>query len=930
VRRATRTDGRDRTRAPAPAGGGPPPAATREVWHQPAATVAADLGTDPVRGLASGVATERLAASGPNELAEAPPTPVWRQVLGQFANTMIVVLLVAAAVMALLGELRDTLAILVIVLLNAAIGAVQEHRAERAMLALRRMTAADARVVRDGVTRTIPARELVPGDLVVLQAGDVVPADARLLDAPDLRVDESALTGESVPVDKQAEALPAGTTGELVTDRLDVVFKGTAVVHGRATAVVVATGMATEIGRIAGLLQTDRHPTPLQRRLAVLGRRLAAAALVVCVVVFLGGILRGEDAALMFLTAVSLAVAAIPEALPAVVTISLALGAQRMAEHRALIRKLPAVETLGSVTVICTDKTGTLTQGQMQVARVWTAAGEYVAVGSGYDPAGELHRDDRPVMVAEDPALAQLLQAAVLCNDAALQPPTTSDDRWQVAGDPTEGALLVLAARAGLDAAAVLAATPRVGEVPFDGRRKRMSTVHQLPDGGQLVASKGAVETILPLVAEVAGAPGDAAALERVREVAEAYAGAGYRVLAIAGTRRPASVGAASPDVEQQLTLHGLVALADGLRPAAREAVASCITAGILPVMITGDHPATARGIAEELGILDDREVLTGPELAAEGPAHLAEHVADVAVYARTTPEQKLDVVEAWQARGDVVAMTGDGVNDAPALRRADIGVAMGVAGSEVSKEAADLVLGDDDFATIVAAVREGRRIYDNIRRFVRYTLTSNSGEIWVMFLAPFLGLPLPLLPVQILWINLVTDGLPGLALGVEPAERDVMQRPPRSPLESVFARGLWQHVLVVGLLMGAVPLALAVWGQATGRPWQTMVFTSLALLQLGHALGVRSERDSLARLGLLTNRPLLATVAGTAALQLAVVYWGPAQTVLRTQPLSAGDLVVVLLASTVVFAAVELEKWVRRLGAPSAHRPPAGAPARR
>jgi P-type Ca2+ transporter type 2C len=691
------------------------------------------------------------------------------------------------------------------------------------------------------------------------------------------------------------------------------------VVHGRATAVAVATGMATEIGRIAGMLQGPRPATPLQRRLAVLGRRLAVAALVVCAVVFAGGVLRGEDTALMFLTAVSLAVAAIPEALPAVVTISLALGAQRMAAHRALIRKLPAVETLGSVTVICTDKTGTLTAGRMQVAKVWTAVGEYRVTGDGSGPGGELLQRGRVVTTADDDVLADLVRAAVLCNDAVLEPPVDGASS-QVIGDPTEGALLVLADRAGADRAAIVASAPRSREVPFDGARKRMTTVHPSGRGEVLVACKGALEAVLPLVTEVAGSADPAEGRERARAIADGYARAGYRVLAVAGARRPSrpadpadDVDADGVDVERDLTLHGLVAMADGLRPAARGAVEACMTAGILPVMITGDHPETARGIATQLGILDGRTVMTGPELAAEGAAGLSRHVADVAVYARTTPEQKLDVVEAWQARGDVVAMTGDGVNDAPALKRADIGVAMGITGSEVSKEAADLVLGDDDFATIVAAVREGRRIYDNIRRFVRYTLTSNSGEVWVMFLAPFLGLPLPLLPVQILWINLVTDGLPGLALGVEPAERDVMRRPPRSPLESVFARGLWQHVAVVGLLMGAVPLALAVWGQATGRPWQTMVFTSLALLQLGNALAVRSERDSLARLGLTTNRPLLATVAGTAALQLGVVYWGPAQVFLGTEPLAAVELAVVLAASTVVFWAVELEKLVRR-----------------
>jgi P-type Ca2+ transporter type 2C len=891
-------------------------------WAAAGTEVAARLHVEPARGLSADAAAARLARSGPNELAERPAKPAWRMLAEQFASTMIVVLLVAAAITAALGELRDTLVIGVIVVLNAVIGFVQEYRAEQAMAALKRLTAASARVRRDGRSVTVPAREVVAGDVLELEAGDVVAADARLLDAPNLRVDEAALTGESVPVDKQTDALE-GAHGELVADRLNMVFKGTAVVYGRATAVVVGTGMATTLGEIAGLLQARTPPTPLQRRLAVLGRRLAAAAVVVCAVVFTLGVVRGEPVELMFLTAVSLAVAAIPEALPAVVTVALALGAQRMVRKRALVRKLPAVETLGSVTVICTDKTGTLTQGRMQVERVWTPAAEVSVTGSGYEPAGELLPVGTPADASGRQVLHHLLVAAALCNDAALEPPAGPGAPWSVAGDPTEGALLVLAAKAGLQRADLEQRAPRLAEVPFDASRKRMTTLHAADDGSVLVATKGALEAVLPVVSAVAGdGVSRDAAVAAARQVAESYAASGYRVLAVAGGRR-AAVPAPAAEAEQDLTLFGLVAMADAARDEARAAVADCVTAGIRPVMITGDHPATARAVARDVGILDDGRVLTGAELAAVGAEGLAAHVAEVAVYARTSPEHKLEIVEAWQARGDVVAMTGDGVNDAPALRRADIGVAMGVAGSEVSKEAADMVLADDNFATIVAAVSEGRRIYDNIRRFVRYTLTSNSGEIWVMLLAPFLGLPLPLLPVQILWINLVTDGLPGLALGIEPAERDVMRRPPRSPTESVFSRGLWQHVGLVGLLMGAVPLALGVWGHATGRPWQTMVFTSLALLQLGHALAVRSEREALATLGALSNKPLLAAVSATAAVQLAVVYWPPGQVILGIEALSAGELAVVLAASTVVFWAVELEKLVRR-------RSDRAAPARR
>ena len=890
-----------------------------EAARMDGAEVVAALGSHASTGLTADQATSRLADVGPNELEEEPRRPVWRLVLAQFANTMIVVLMAAAAVTIVIGEHRDAMVITAILVLNAGIGAVQEHRAERAMAALTSMTAPAARVVRDGAESVVAAAELVPGDVVLLEAGDLVPADARLLKCPGLRVDEAALTGESLPVDKAVAALPHDAE-DRVAEQSDLIFKGTAIVAGRARAIVAGTGMTTALGEVAGLLRTHQSPaTPLQRRLAVLGRWLAVAALTICSFVFALGVLRGEDTMVMLLAAVALAVAAIPEALPAVVTISLALGAQRMARRHVLMRRLPAVETLGSVTVICSDKTGTLTQGRMQVERVWVADEDLEVTGSGYTPEGELLRGDRPVAAAAHPALARLVRAGALCNDAALLPPGEQDD-WEVAGDPTEGALLVLAAKAG--SGEVGDSWPRVGELAFDATRKRMSTLHRAEQDGQsLIATKGGTEAVLEVTTAVALAHGDVAVTPEIRDRvlhrAEAYAAEGYRVLAVAGRTADARDIADPSGMERELTLFGLIAMADPPRPESAAAVAACRRAGITPVMITGDHPATAAAIATRLGIDDGGQVLTGAQLAAEGADGLASHVEQVSVYARTTPEQKLDIVQAWQARGQIVAMTGDGVNDAPALRIADIGVAMGETGTEVAKEAAAMVLTDDDFATIVTAVGEGRRIYDNIQRFVRYTLTSNSGEIWVMLVGPFLGLPLPLLAVQILWINLVTDGLPGLALGVEGAERDIMHRPPRPPDQSVFARGMWQHILLVGLLMGAIPLTLGVWGAATGRPWQTMVFTSLALLQLGHAMAVRSDVDSLRRLGLLTNRPLLLTVVGTTALQLAVVYSSWGQALFHTQALAGFELAVVLLASTGVLLAVELEKAVKRhLGA--------------
>ena len=889
----------------------------RTWWAEDSAAVVSELGSRAGAGLSAEESARRLEEYGPNELVSDPVRPPVLIFLSQFANTMIVVLLIAAAVTVVIGDLKDAIVISAIVVLNAAIGFVQEFRAERAMAALHTMASPTARVIRGGTEATIPSVDLVPGDLIVLEAGDVVPADGRLLECPNLRVNEAPLTGESVPVDKTAEPIER-SAGEVLADRVNMVFKGTAVVYGRAVAVIVHTGMNTAIGRIAGLLKAHQAPrTPLQRRLATLGRRLAAAALAVCVVVFAAGVLRGEDVTLMFLTAVSLAVAAIPEALPAVVTISLALGAQRMVHQHALVRKLPAVETLGSVTVICTDKTGTLTEGRMLVERVWTLGSEARVSGSGFEPVGEFEGQEGDPTIDPESPMGRAIIAAALCNDATLIAPGAVGGEWSVAGDPTEGALLALAGKAGFEPDELRRASPRAAEIPFDSERKRMTTMHRPFPGHGLIASKGAVEALLDAVGTVATPAGDRpltmATRTRILDQAAGYAGEGYRVLAVAG--RAVSNGHIEDmvDAERDLTIYGLVAMADPPRTESSEAVAACMAAGITPVMITGDHPATGDAIARRLGILDGRTVMTGAELAAQHAEGLSGHVDEIGVYARTSPEQKLDIVQAWKARGDIVAMTGDGVNDAPALRSADIGVAMGVTGTEVAKEAADMVLTDDNFATIVTAVREGRRIYDNIRRFVRYTLTSNSGEIWVMFLGPFVGLPLPLLPVHILWINLVTDGLPGLALGVEPAERNVMRRPPRPPSESVFARGLWQHVVLVGLLMGAIPLGLGIWGHATDRPWQTMVFTSLALLQLGHALAVRSECDSLRRLRLGTNLPLLAAVSATLAVQLVVVYWPPLQDLLTTEALSLFELSVVLAASTLVFWAVELEKAVRR-----------------
>jgi Ca2+-transporting ATPase len=868
-----------------------PRAATGD-WHlREAHEVAHAHDVNPATGLHERQVAERAQHHGPNELAMAAGRSPWSLVAEQFSDFMILVLIAAAVVSGLIGDLVDTLVILAIVLLNAAVGAVQAWRADRALAALKRLAAAQATVVRGGQVQQVPARSLVPGDVVLLESGNQVPADVRLIEIAQLKVDESALTGESVTVAKHASVL-SGTLHAL-GDRLNMAFKGTTATHGRGRGVVVATGMATELGKVAGLLAQDTESTtPLQRRLAAFGKRLAIAVLAICAVILAVGLLRGEPPLLMFLTALSLAVAAIPEALPAVVTVLLALGARRMVSVNALVRRLPSVETLGSVTYICSDKTGTLTQNRMRVESL-------VVEGEAAPP---------PHSPESANAQRELLRAVALCNDATPAP----GGAWH--GDPTETALVDAAAAAGLDKAALEAESPRQWELPFDAERKRMMTVHRAPQG-YLAYTKGAPESVIPLCSDPSPAgAGRAAWLER----AEGMAAKGLRVLAVA-RRKHGSLpqdGDAIDELESGMNLIGLVGLIDPPRPEAAAAVRECMDAGITPVMITGDHPATARAIALRLGLVNDPQapVLTGAELATLDEDALLARARHVRVYARVDPAQKIRIVQALQSHGEFVAMTGDGVNDAPALKRADIGVAMGKGGTDVAREASSLVLLDDNFATIVAAVREGRRIYDNIRKFVRYAMTGNSGEIWTIFLAPLIGLPLPLLPVHILWINLVTDGLPGLALAAEPAERGVMRRPPRPPGESLFARGMWQHILLVGLLLGGLCLALQAWALSAGQAhWQTMVFTVLTLGQMAHVMAIRSEEQPLWRLGLRSNLPLLGAVLLTFVLQMATIYVPALNPIFKTEPLSAGELAICIAAAALVWVAVEIEKAWRR-----------------
>ena len=846
-------------------------------------------------GLSSAEAAERLARFGPNELPRARRTPLWRLVVDQVRDPLVVVLLAAAVLTVATGDWTDASVIVLVVVVNTAVGVAQEVKAGQAIAALSELTAPDARVWRDGEQRRIPAAEVVAGDLLVLAEGDIVPADAEVVEAAALLVDESALTGESVPVDKA----PAGRDG---AD--GVVSAGTVVVRGHGRAVVTATGAASSMGRVAALMGARQVLTPLQRRLAGVGRALAIVAVALCAVVLVIGLARGQPLELMVITAISLVVAAVPESLPAVVTLALALGARRMSARNALIRRLSAVETLGSVTVLGTDKTGTLTEGTMVARRLWTPDGEAEVSGTGYEPAGEVTGAGRILGPGDAPDLARLLSAAALCNDAALRPPVGGEQGWAAVGDPTEAALLAAAGKLGLAPGELNAQFPRIAELPFDSNRKRMTTVHRLPGGGVRVISKGAPEAMLVPEAVT----GDAATLKQAAAHAEGFAREGFRVLAVAAADRPDQPPAG--ELEHGLRLLGLAAIFDPPRLAAAATIAACRAAGITPVLITGDHPATAAAVATGLGIISPGGKVVNCRSASDAADN-----STAQVFARATPEQKLTIIAARRAAGEVVAMTGDGVNDGPALRRADIGVAMGERGTEVARQAADLVLANDDLGTVVAAVEEGRRVYANIRRFLLYGLSGGSAEIAVMLIGPFLGLTLPLLPAQILWVNLLTHGLPGVALGSEPAEPGAMRRPPRPPAESVLGAGLWQRIARVGVVIAAVTLGVAVWGHATGRPWQSMAFFALGATQLAVAAGSR------VRPGTLANPALLAAIAAALALQLAGIYLPFLNDLLKTKPLRLTDLLIVFALSTLGYAAIRLDRIVHR-GKPPTRRP--------
>jgi Ca2+-transporting ATPase len=918
-------------------------------WHAISSELCATrLNTHPGRGLSDENVRDRFAAQGPNELPEAQPPSLLKLFLSQFTSVIVWVLIGAAVISGLLEDWLDAAAILAIVLLNGVLGFIQEFRAERSLAALRHLSVATARVFRDGVLRSIPARELVSGDLILLEAGDRIPADARLIYTTNFQTQEASLTGESTPVQKHAGVI-AGADAPLA-ERTNIGFMGTVAVSGKARAFVVATALRTELGRIAAMIQkateAERDETPLQRRLEQFGYTLLWLALGVVAVVFLLGYLRGEPAVLMLLTAVSLAVAAVPEGLPAVVTITLALGVTRMVTRHALIRKLPAVETLGSATVICSDKTGTLTKNEMTVTRLFAGDQVFEVTGEGYEPVGEIRETSSELKVlsselsgkgierrsdnselrtqnsepSQSPGLRELLTAGVLCNGATLR---QENGTWQVIGDPTEGALLVAAAKAALTIETLESAYQFLGEVPFDPERKMMTIVRRTADG-PVAYVKGAPDVLLRHCAHRLAMDGTVEPLtESIRAaILDANASFAHQALRVLGMAQRRLDGEPkvyrARELEDRLIFLGLAAMKDPLRPEAKAAVQACHDAGIRTVMITGDHKDTATAIAEELrGEKEPVHSMSGTELDRLSHDELVRTVEDVAVYARVSAEHKLRIVKAWQARGAIVAMTGDGVNDAPAVKAADIGVAMGLTGTDVTKEAADMVVTDDNFASIAAAVEEGRGIFDNIRKTIHFLLSCNVSEVLVMLFATLIGLPLPLLPIQILWMNLVTDGFPALALAVDPKSPDLMKQLPRRPdarlldgptLLAIGAQG----VMLSAIALGAFAYSLYGLHQEVEQA-RAVAFTVMVIAQLVHAFNCRSERWSLFQVGLWTNRPLLLAFSLSLGIQGVVLTVPAVATIFKVVPLPIEDWALMGAMGVLPFLLMELTKALRR-----------------
>lgn len=895
------------------------------------------LGTS-AEGLDSVEAQARLERYGPNELKEILKVSPLKMFLRQFADLMVVILIIAAAISAGIGfyhiyfegkgaadEFFDALVIMIIVVLNAVLGFAQEYKAEKAIEALKAMAAPHARVYRDGKVTRVPARELVPGDVLVLSTGDSVAADGRLMKAVNLNVNEASLTGESVPISKSTSSL----TGEVyLADRRNMVFSGTSVESGRGIAVVVSTGMNTELGKIAGMVQVREEEPPLKGKINRMAKQIGSIVLVACAIVFIVGAIRGIDFIKMFLTAVSLAVAAIPEGLPAVVTISLALGVQRMVRRHALIRRLPAVETLGSATVICSDKTGTLTKGEMNIRAIQTDDAVFEVYGEGFTPTGKFFKDGKEIDPLSNRTLALLLKAGMLCNDSSLE---KKGNMWVIDGDTTEGTLLVAGMRSGLSLED-LKDEPRIGEIGFSSDRKRMTTIHQTP-AGKVAYTKGATESLLSVSNRILEG-GEIVPLtqekrDSINQATENMAQRGLRTLALAYRPLPSNIKEFPEEsVEKDLIFLGHVGMIDAPRMDAVHAISECKKAGIHVVMITGDHILTAKAIAGEMGLIEEEKdlAITGEELSKLSEDELVEDVEQITVYARVSPADKLRIIDAWKQKGHIVAMTGDGVNDAPALKKADIGVAMGITGTDVSKESSDMILTDDNFASIVHSVEEGRAIYDNMRKFVLYLLSCNTGEVATMFIATIIFadpriLPF-LLPVQILWMNLVTDGLPALALGVDPAAPDIMERKPRDPSEPPITKGMIAIMVVVGLIMAIGTLAVYHFTLPLTHNVshsRTIAFTTLVVFQMFFVFSARSPYIPLHRLGLLTNKKLLLAVGISMLLQCLIIYLPPLQIAFSTYPLQPLDWLWVVLAASTVLIIVESYKMVRpRLQSPA------------
>ena len=879
-------------------------------WHRlDASSVIHRLGSNGSSGLKQETAARRLGEHGANELRSAHRISPWSILLAQFKNALIAILLVATALSIFLGHSAEAIAIALIVLFAVLLGFAQEYRSERALEALRQMAAPTATALRDGEEVVIPARDIVIGDIILLRSGDKIPADARLIEAINLQIEEAALTGESLPVEKQTEALSGGEWP--VAERKNMVYAGTVITYGRGRGVVVATGMATEFGKTAAMLESvTTTKTPLQESLDKVGSGLASAALVIVGIIVVLGLYRGQPFMEMLIFGIALAVAAVPEALPAVVTISLALGVQRMVKRNALMRRLPAVETLGSTSVICSDKTGTLTRDEMTVRQVYVAKDLFEISGAGFEPHGEFTRAGAVVEPSEP--LKLLLRAVALTSDARL---ARSNGRWQIKGDPTEGALVVLAAKAGLKKIDLEAQFPRVHEVPFSSEAKRMTTLHRSPSG--LVAyAKGAPEIILESCASRLTYAGeemlDPAGREALSKTAREMASQALRVLAVAYKSN-----ATLEDCEYGMVFVGLVGMIDPPRSEARAAIQQCTQAGIKTIMITGDHPVTAEAVARELGLLNTGRVITGSELEALSEPNFERAVENISVYARVSPAHKLRVVTALQKKDHVVAMTGDGVNDAPALKKADIGIAMGITGTEVSKEAAAMTLIDDNFASIVAAVEEGRAIFNNIKKYLMYLLSSNIGEIGLMLGAALLGLPLPLTAVQILYVNLATDGLPALALAVDPPEEDLMRRPPRNRRTGIFTRPVIILMVIGGLWSMTVNLLLFHWLLSTGRSLaeaMAMIFVLLVMIEFFKAYNFRSDRVS-ALVRPFANRWLnIATLSELVVLGL-IVHLPFLQKFFGTFTMNTEEWLLVLLLAATIIPVLDFSKWLARRG---------------